>query len=232
MGLNSENSSKPPASDGLKKKGKKRTNSLREKGLRPSGGQKGHPGTTLQQVLEADEVMIYLAPCVCGKCGGDVSVEESAKILKRQVFELPVPRLIVTEHQVAVKECPKCRHQVQGSFPVAVKAPVQYGARIKAVAAYLHHQHFILEDRLTQVMSDLFGCRLIPGTLANTTKALAEIVVPVVEQIATTVKAAAIKHLDETGLRISGRTQWLHVVEGRHSHLVSSLHRTTKRLNP
>jgi transposase len=58
LGLNSENSSKPPASDGLKKKGKKRTNSLREKGLRPSGGQKGHPGTTLQQVLEPDEVIL------------------------------------------------------------------------------------------------------------------------------------------------------------------------------
>jgi transposase len=212
LGLNSENSSKPPASDGLKKKEKKRTTSLREKGSRPSGGQKGHPGKTLQQVLEPDEVMVYPAPDVCGKCGGDVSVEERAKIIKRQVFELPVPRLMVTEHQVAVKKCPKCHHQVQGSFPVAVKAPVQYGARIKAVATYLHHQHFIPEDRLSEVMSDLFGCQLTPGTLANTTKALAEIVVPVVEQIATAVKAAAIKHLDETELRISGRTQWLHVV--------------------
>jgi transposase len=114
LGLNSENSSKPPASDGLKKKEKKRTTSLREKGSRPSGGQKGHPGKTLQQVLEPDEVMVYPAPDVCGKCGGDVSVEERAKIIKRQVFELPVPRLMVTKHQVAVKKCPKCHHQVQG----------------------------------------------------------------------------------------------------------------------
>jgi transposase len=155
--------------------------------------------------------MVHPAPWVCGKCGGDVCGEE-VKILKRQVFELPVPKLIVTEHQVAVKECPNCHHQVQGSFPVTVKAPVQYGARIKAVAAYLHHQHLIPEDRLTEVMSDLFGCRFTPGTLANTTKALASMVVPVVEQIASAVKAAAIQHLDETGLRIGGHTQWLHVV--------------------
>jgi transposase len=113
LGLNSDNSSKPPASDGLKKKGQKRTKSLRAKGCRPSGGQKGHPGTTLEQVLEPNVVMAYPTPCICGKCGCDVSGAETAKILKRQVFELPVPKLIVTEHQVGVKNVPtviiKCR---------------------------------------------------------------------------------------------------------------------------
>jgi len=39
LGLDSQTSSKPPSSDGLKKKDKIRTKSLREKGKRPSGGQ-------------------------------------------------------------------------------------------------------------------------------------------------------------------------------------------------
>jgi transposase len=106
---------------------------------------------------------------------------------------------MVTEHQVGVKECPGCLAQIQGSFPESVKAPVQYGERIRAVAAYLHHQHFIPEDRLTQVLLDLFGCRMTPGTIANTTKILAHIIEPVVIEIASYVKAAPVKHLDETG---------------------------------
>ncbi len=113
---------------------------------------------------------------------------------------------------MAVKECPECKTLLQGRFPEAVTAPVQYGARIRAVAAYLNHQHFIPEDRLSQVLLDLFGCRMTPGTIAKTTLTLAQIIEPVVAEMASEVKAAAVKHLDETGLRIGGKTNWLHVV--------------------
>ena len=46
LALNSKNSSKPPSSDGFKPAPK----SLRLAGQRPTGGQRGHPGSTLRQV--------------------------------------------------------------------------------------------------------------------------------------------------------------------------------------
>ena len=52
----SHNSSKPPSSDGLGK----RTKSLRKKGERPSGGQKGHPGNTLEWSEEVNEIVPHL----------------------------------------------------------------------------------------------------------------------------------------------------------------------------
>ena len=55
LGLNSGNSSNPPSSDGLKKK-QKRTQSLRSKSKRSSGGQR-HQGQTLKQVLEPDRII-------------------------------------------------------------------------------------------------------------------------------------------------------------------------------
>jgi len=169
-------------------------------------------GQTVEQVLEPDHVLEHATPNTCSGYGCDISQIEPNKIIKRQVFDIPVPRIIITEHQVEVKECPECKAYIQGSFPELVKAPVQYGARIRAVAAYLNHQHFIPEDRLSEVMQDLFGCQMTPGTIANTTKTLANIIKPVINEIASEVKAAAVKHLDETGLRIGGTTNWLHVV--------------------
>lgn len=80
------------------------------------------------------------------------------------------------------------------------------------MAVYLHHQHFIPEDRLSEVLDDLFGYRITPGTIAKITKTFAQIVEPVVIRLASEVKAAPVKHLDETGLRIDGKTKWLHVV--------------------
>lgn len=212
LGLDSKTSSKPPASDGLQKSNQIRTKSLREKGKRASGGQKGHPGQTLEQVLQPEKIVEHPTPCSCLGCGCDMSVVVAKKIIKRQVFDIPVPQIIVTEHRVAVKECPECKTLLQGSFPESVTAPVQYGERIRAVAAYLNHQHFIPEDRLSEVLLDLFGCRMTPGTIAKTTKTLAQIIEPVVCEIAAAVKTAAVKHLDETGLRIGGKTNWLHVV--------------------
>jgi transposase len=50
LGLNSKNSSKPPASDPNREK------KLKEPGDRKPGGQHGHIGTTLKQVSDPDQI--------------------------------------------------------------------------------------------------------------------------------------------------------------------------------
>ena len=114
--------------------------------------------------------------------GYDVSKEQVVSVIKRQVFDIPEPRIEVTEHQVEIKRCPRCQQKLSGYFPEAVKAPVQYGVKIKAVSTYLQHQHFIPEDRLSEALEDLYGCRMSTGTIANTSKSLAQTMCPVVEK--------------------------------------------------
>ena len=64
LGSNSKNSSKPPSSDGLAKPAPR---SLRRKGGKP-GGQDGHRGQTLRQVMTPDTIVRH-DPVCCAGCG-------------------------------------------------------------------------------------------------------------------------------------------------------------------
>src|ERR1700676_1115644 len=165
LGLDSSNSGKPPSSDGLKKPA--RTRSLREPSGKPRGGQKGHPGETLRQVITPDVVIDHY-PESCAGCGAALTAMMATCHTARQVFDLPEPRpSVVTEHRAHVCSCAQCGKRTQAAFPAAVAAPVQYGRRICAMVVYLLHGHFLPEDRLAEVMRDLFGVSLVPATIAR-----------------------------------------------------------------
>ena len=216
LGLNSTNSGKPPSSDGLSKppagkQKRRRTGSLREKSGRKPGGQKGHEGETLRQVAEPDAITDHY-PETCPNCGSGLTPEMSTGHGARQVFDLPEPRpLVVMEHRAHRCRCGRCGRQTRAAFPAGVTGPVRYGARIGAMVVYLSHYQLLPEDRLAELMADLFAVALVPATVARMGRSRARRFEGVVEVIRDLVKSAPVKHMDETGLRVGGRTQWLHV---------------------
>jgi transposase len=210
LGLNSGNSGKPPSSDGLKKK-PVRVSSLRERSGKKPGGQKGHPGETLRQSETVDATINHF-PKACAGCGEALSEAMATDHIARQVFDLPEPQpLIVTEHRAHSCRCAACGTQTRADFPPDVKAPVQYGARIAGIVVYLLHGQFLPEKRLAALMADLFGVQLSTATIAAMSQNCAARFESFATAIYARIAAAAVKHLDETGLRIGGKTQWLHI---------------------
>src|SRR5580700_10595390 len=90
LNKNSSNSSKPPSSDGLKKP--PRTQSLRGKSGKKSGGQVGHRGGTRNQVAKPDRIESHQADG-CRHCQAGLTRAMIVDVAKRQVFDLPEPRL-------------------------------------------------------------------------------------------------------------------------------------------
>ena len=210
LGLNSGNSGKPPSSDGLKKQ-PARVSSLRERSGKKTGGQKGHPGKTLSRT-ETPDATINHYPEVCEGCGAPLSEAAATDHTARQVFDLPEPQpLVVTEHRAFACRCGNCGRQTRAAFPDAVTAPVQYGARIAAFVIYLLHYQLLPEKRLSELMADLFGVNLVTATIASMSRNCATRFQGFAAAVRDHVAAAPVKHMDETGFRIGGKTQWLHI---------------------
>jgi transposase len=209
LGLNSSNSGKPPSSDGLKKP--PRTSSLREASGKQTGGQKGHPGETLRR-SESPDTTIDHYPQTCTGCGEPLVAATATSYVARQVFDLPPPHpLVVTEHRAHGCLCAACGQETRAAFPPGVTAPVQYGERIGAFVLYLLHYQLLPEKRLATLMADLFGVPLVTATIARISQDCAQRLQGFAEAVRGHVAAAPVKHLDETGFRITGKTQWLHI---------------------
>jgi len=211
LGLNSQNSSKPPSSDGLKKASKPlRTRSLRQSN-RASGGQKGHKGNTLRSLEVADHVVDHTVK-VCTECGLDLKNEHSEDYTKRQVFDLPKIELEVTEHRIHSTTCPNCKRTFRADFPEDAVAPVQYGPVVRSLAVYLHHYQLIPEDRLEELMKDCFNVCTSSTSIMQWVHKSGQSLQPFMGIVKEQVEAAGIVHLDETGIRIAGhKSMWLHV---------------------
>jgi transposase len=209
LDTNSSNSGKPPSSDGLKKP-PRIAGSLRGRSGKTRGGQAGHAGGTLKQAANPDVIERHEAQA-CRHCMAGLTTAMIAGVEKRQVFDLPEPRLKVTEHQAMIYCCAHCRGRTTAGFPEGVISSTQYGPRVRAAAVYLNVQQLIPEDRVAQTMADLFGAAtLCPDSLVAWGKRKAKEFGPVAAQIAALVARACVRHLDETGFRVAGKGQWLH----------------------
>jgi len=211
LAKNSSNSSKPPSSDGIKKP---KTKSLREKSGKKPGAQDGRTGKGLSQIINPDLIVIH-SPVSCSECGSDLNQIEGVCAEKRQVFEIPQPKIEVTEHQAVEKQCPCCKGINRSLFPENVKGPVQYGERVQALAAYFAHQHFIPVDRLCQIFEDVFCVSISPGTCSNIDTKLFQQLQSFETSLKAYLLAARVLHFDETGMRCEKKLRWVHVTSSQ-----------------
>jgi transposase len=96
-----------------------------------------------------------------------------------------------------------------------MRAPQQYGPRLRAFCAYLIQQQFVPYARVREVVADVFGAVLSVGTLVNLVRQGADRLVEVEQEIKNALRQEPVLHHDETGLRLVGtegaRLEWTHV---------------------
>ncbi|WP_225854607.1 IS66 family transposase [Micromonospora sp. ALFpr18c] len=182
---------------------------MRGRSGRGPGRPAGQPGTTLEQVADPD-VIVRHVPAACGGCGAGLTGALPVRVARRQVFDIPDPKIVVTEHQIVTVACP-CGQRTTGTAPAQATAPVAYGPRLAAIGVYLLHGQFLSVSRTAEALSDLFGVPVAATTVACWVKRTAlGIIDKVLPVIGDRVAAAPVAHFDETGLRTAGKLAWLH----------------------
>src|SRR5713101_2695046 len=206
LAKDSHNSHLPPSSDRFGRKPK----SSRKKSEKQSGGQPGHPGSSLQWSATPDEV-VEQHVLACEACQHDLHAVPACHVERRQVVDVPPPRLIVREYCAEQKQCPVCQHITAAPFPHEVAAPIQYGPTLAATAVYLLQQQLLPLARACEVLRDLLGVQMSEGTVWELIKRCALSLAPVEQQIKEALKTAEVIHQDETGLHVEGLRYWMHV---------------------
>ena len=201
---NSKNSSKPPSSDGVKK-----TTSLRVASGSKPGGQAGHAGKTLEQTDTPDIVIRHALPERCDACQATLPSSQAQVHRRGQVFDIPAVRFEVVEYQTLRLRCP-CGKLHESEFSPEVCEVAQYGPNVRALAVHLTQGQLLPFARAGELIKDLYQLDISLATLVQWVHEAAQALAPTVQAIAQSVQAAAVVQVDESGLRVACRLQWLH----------------------
>jgi transposase len=148
----------------------------------------------------------------CPHCGGDLERESC----ETQYQEEIVRRTVVRRFDIAVGRCRECqrrvqgRHRLQTSDAVGVGS-VQLGPEALTLAAILNKQMGLSLGHTRQVLSYGFGLEVSRGGLYRALARMAGRAKPTYDGLVETARQAPVNGMDETGWKVGGRLQWLHV---------------------
>jgi transposase len=159
-----------------------------------------------------DEQIPVPLPERCPHCGGGVEPES----LETQYQEEIVRRTIVRRFDIAMGRCRNCRRRVQGRHRLQTSdavgvGNVQLGPEALTLAAILNKQMGLSLGHTRQVLSYGFGLEVSRGGLYRALARMAGRAEPTYDGLVEAARQAPVNGMDETGWKVGGRLQWLHV---------------------
>ena len=159
-----------------------------------------------------DERIAVPLPDHCPHCGGGVESESC----ETQYQEEIVRRTVVRRFDIAVGRCRDCRRRVQGRHRLQTSdavgvGSVQLGPEALTLAAILNKQMGLSLGHTRQVLCYGFGLEVSRGGLYRALARMAGRAAPTYDGLVETARQAPVNGMDETGWRVGGQLQWLHV---------------------
>jgi transposase len=208
LNQNSTNSSKPPSTDPPAVKVKRRppaTPSGRKRGGQPGHGRHTRSLVPPEQIRETFEVR----PSHCKGCGSALRGDDPEPV-RHQVAEIPPVRPDVDEYRLHRLACSCCGTITRAELPAGVPTG-PFGPRLRAILAMLAGSYRLAKRPIQQLASDLFGLDISLGMISKLERRAADVLEPVVAEVAAAILAAPSAHIDETSWVEANEKAWLWV---------------------
>jgi len=159
-----------------------------------------------------DERIAVPLPERCPHCGGGVEPEGC----EAQYQEEIVRRTVVRRFDIEVGHCRRCRQRVQGRHPLQTSdavgvGSVQLGPDTLTLAAILNKQMGLSLGHTRRVLTYGFGLEVSRAGLCRALARMAGRAEPTYAGLVEAARQSAVNVMDETGWKVGGRLQWLHV---------------------
>jgi transposase len=206
LGQTSQNSSRPPSSDGPHVKRKP----PRAPSGRKRGGQPGHPvhQRALLPLEQVDEVVVR-KPTHCRRCGEALDGRDAAP-WRHQVVEVPPPVPHVTEYQLHRLACARCGITTCGTLPPGVPAH-GYGPRLAGLVGLCGGAYRMSKRMVASFCTEVLGVPLALGEICYVEQTVARALEAPVQEARAYVQLQD-ANVDETPWREQQRRAWLWVV--------------------
>ncbi len=168
------------------------------------GAQTGHIGHGKKNPLQIDEEKyVYLTHCpTC-----EHTLNESDAVYTRTVQDIPVQTAITTRYTIQRQWRTHCQKEVS-AIPENTIPFVHIGLRALVLICLLRYRLRVPLAKIAEILLNHHGIRLTEGGIQSILHTLSRKFTHEYERILKEIRAAPLKHADETSWRILGTNGW------------------------
>ncbi len=194
----SNNSSKPPSTDFFK-------------GAKPvknrGGGKQGHE-PHYRKLCEKPDKRVFIPLKTCPHCGLDHKFN-SKSYLTHQVIELKSLDFEVIEYLRQKSTCCLSGKSVLSANPPGVFDHDLFGPRLKSLILILYYENYLSVQKICRFLSTFSPIKVSKGAVLTVLRKSGKAFEGTHAEIMSQIRNHDVVGIDESGWRVSGKTEWL-----------------------
>ena len=171
-------------------------------------GQKpGHIGYSRRNPIRIDLTKRLILDC-CPECKGK-NLSKVQEVRARFVEDIPeLTNTIITKYEIERKYCRDCKKIVEVEVKDALPNS-RFGLRVMLLIVFMKMGLALPSQKIISTLEAQYNLTISDGEIYKMLDQVAQAFGPHYKELERKIREATVKHLDETGWRIDGKSHWL-----------------------